>query len=288
MLSAKPALKNLVSKGRTELALQKIVAATQPLADQHLHNQAAALSGRWATNERLHHLGTLSTADYHLEKEKINTAVLALIDEFPERLVWLKWVLIAVAVILIGLALVRGFGQPDSLQLTVYVQDAAGKPIAELQNKAKVIVDFGNDRRAPLLGENGRTNLGEIPEKFQGKTIPIVFEGEGYEPVEPSKKYVLDGKPVYLIVQRDQSLGLIHGRVATRNGSTFIPAALVLIAAEGRDTMVTTDSLGYFRLVLPEKMQKTEYLLTVKKEGFQVARERFLPKTTGADIRLEK
>lgn len=288
MFSSKQQLKSLVAKSRTELALQSIVAATKPLADQYLYNQAVALSGRWTTNERLQHLGTLTTADYHLEKEKINTAVLALIDEFPERLVWLKWVLIALASVLIALVLFRVFGQPESLQLTVYVQDTSGKSIPALQNKGKVMVDFGNDRRAPLIGENGRTNLGEIPEKFQGETIPIVLEGEGYEPVEPNKKYVLDGNPVYLIVRRDQSLGLIHGRVATRDGSTFIAGALVIIAAEGRDTTSVTDSLGYFRLVLPEKMQKTEYQLTVKKEGFQVVRERFLPKTTGADIRLEK
>jgi len=285
MSSSKPFLKELIIKGRTDLVLQKIVAATKPLADQHLYNQAAALSSRWNINERNNNLGTLSAEDFKIEKERINHAVLALIDQFPERSPMPRWILIAVVGILILYLLFKFMGREDAMQLTVYVQDAAGKPIAELQNKGKVIVDFGNDRRAPLIGENGRTNLGEIPEKFREETIPIVLEAEGYEPIEPNKKYILDGKQVYFLVRRDNSLGIIQGIVQTRDGSEFIAGALVMV---DHDTTTLTDNLGRFRLVLPENMHKGEYLLTVKKEGFKDANEMYRPKTTPADIRLEK
>ncbi|MFN0033912.1 MAG: hypothetical protein ACKVUS_02525, partial [Saprospiraceae bacterium] len=174
MATSKPALKNLLAKGRTDLVLRQIVAATKPLADPHFHNQAAALSGRWATNERNNHLGTLSGEEYKQGKENIDKAILALIDTLPDNTldVIRKWLPIVSLVALALFVLFKLLGD-GSMQLTVYVQDAAGKPIAELQNKGKVIVDFGNDRRAPLIGENGRTNLGEIPEKFRGETIPI-------------------------------------------------------------------------------------------------------------------
>lgn len=283
MVTSKSALKTLVAKGRTDLALSKMVAVAKLLDDQHLHNQAAVLSNRWSSNERNNNLGTLSAEEYKLEKEKINHAMLALIDQFPERLVGLKWALIAAAGVLILFLLFKFMAHGDSMQLTVYVQDTSGKPIAELQNKGKVIVDFGNDRRAPLIGENGRTNLGEIPEKFRGETIPIVLEAEGYKPIEPDKKYVLDGKSVYFLVQRDNSLGIIQGIVQTRDGSEFIAGALVMV---DHDTTVQTDNLGRFKLLLPEKMHKAEYLLTVKKAGFKDANELYRPKTTAADISI--
>ncbi|MBC7775196.1 MAG: hypothetical protein H7246_07140 [Phycisphaerae bacterium] len=288
MSTSKPALKELVVKGRTDLVLQKIVAATKPLDDQHFYNQAAALSGRWSTNERNNNLGTLSAEEYKLEKERINHAVLALIDQFPERSALLRLVLIAAVGMLVLYLLFKFMGRDDSMQLTVYVQDAAGKPIAELQNKGKVIVDFGNDRRSPLIGEDGRTNLGEIPEKFRGGPIPIVLEAEGYEPIEPDKKYVLNGKQVYFLVRRDNSLGIVYGRVTTRDGNEFIAGALVIVSAEGGDTSTHTDSMGYFRLLLPEKMHRREYPLIVKKIGFQVARDKFVPRSTPLDIRLDR
>jgi len=285
MPTSKQALKNLLAQGRTDLVLQKIIADTKLHADQHFHNQAAALSGRWSTSERNNNLGTLSAEEYKIEKDRINHAVLALIDAFPEKPALLQWILIAATGVLVLYLLFKFMGREDSMQLTVYVQDAAGKPISELQNKGKVIVDFGNDRRAPLIGENGRTNLGEIPEKFRGETIPIVLEAEGYESLEPDKKYVLDGKQLYYLVRRDNSLGTIQGIVQTRDGSKFIAGALVMV---DHDTTTLSDSLGRFRIVLPEKMHKHEYLLTVKKAGFKDANEMFKPKTTPADIRLEK
>lgn len=285
MANIKTSLKELVAKGRTDLALHKILTTSKSLDDQYLHNQAAALSSRWNTNERTNNLGTLSEEEYKIEKDKINRSVLALIDEFPQTSELPKRLLLMVAVVVTFYLLYMFIGRDDTMQLTVYVQNTVGKPITELQNKGKVIVDFGNDRRTPLIGENGRTNLGEIPEKFRGETIPIVLEAEGYEPVEPDKKYALDGKPVYFLVRRDNSLGNIQGIVQTRDGSEFISGALVMV---DHDTTILTDNLGRFRLILPEKMHKTEYLLTVKKVGFKDANEMFRPKTTPADIRLEK
>ncbi|MBK7870737.1 MAG: hypothetical protein IPJ74_08635 [Saprospiraceae bacterium] len=129
------------------------------------------------------------------------------------------------------------------MQLTVYVQGINGKPIPELQNKGKLIVTFGNDLRDPLIGENGRTNLGEIPEKFLGDSIPIVLYAEGYEPVESSKTYLLDGKPVNYIVKRDNTLGNIRGIIKDRIGNKFIWGALIMI---DQDTTTFTDSLGAF------------------------------------------
>ncbi len=252
--------------------------------------------------------GVISDPDYLLELGKIRHAVLELVNGLAEH--WpadgLESVrpgkshpisipaksffsgkigaFLGVSAVL-AVVLIYVLRSPDSMQLTVYVQDTAGKPIPELQNIGKVIVRFDNDLRDPVIGENGRTNLGEIPNKFQDKQIEVVLVAEGYEAVSPGKKYILDGAPIYLAVQRDSSLGLIQGIVKDRSGEQFIEGALVLI---DQDTTTTTDALGRFRLVLPPRKQRETYALTIKKEGFRVKNEYYKPKSGDIEIRLDK
>lgn len=307
-------LKDLIAKGRLDQAIEDLARYTQSLSDQHYHNAIAQLSARWKANERANSLGTLSTSEYNTERNKINQAVLALVDELAvdtqhsgpaarppsgtpqtisgENGLWKKLGYAAIiAGILGGFAEFFNFinlfpgGSEEAMQLTVYVQGTNGQPIAELQNKGKIIVDFGNDRRAPLIGENGRTNLGEIPEKFRGEKIPMVLQAEGYEPAEPAKPYTMDGQPIYFLAKRDNSLGTIQGIVKDRSGQKFIEGALVMI---DQDTTLTTDGLGRFKVVLPLDKQRDTYTLTVKKEGYKVKSEYFKPGTGGMEIRLDK
>ena len=64
----------------------------------------------------------------------------------------------------------------QSLQLTVYVHGQYGKQHIVLENIGKLIVDFDNDRRTAMIGESGRTNFGEIPEKFNNQKIGVGLE----------------------------------------------------------------------------------------------------------------
>lgn len=309
-------LKALIANGRLDKAIEELAVYTQPLLDQSHRNTVAQLSARWKANERANSLGTLSNSEYTMERNKINQAVLALVDELadsspdmtatstspmslsttpvlPARLnFWKKVGYVGLVLgILASLAKIIEFcnrssnARGDAMQLTVYVQGTNSKPITELQNNGKIIVDFGNDRRAPLIGENGRTNLGEIPEKFRGEKIAIVLQAEGYEPAEPARQYIMDGKPVYFLVQRDNSLGLVQGIVKDRSGEHFIEGALVMI---DQDTTVTTDGLGRFKVVLPLDKQRDTYTITVKKEGYKVKSEYFKPKTGPIEIRMDK
>lgn len=286
-------------------AIAAIMHATESLDNKKYYNTAVLLWQQFNENERHRGINLISTEEHNRIETRIHRAVLDLIDELPGNELNPKsdassnepshsidnalniriWLFLAITLLLVIFLFFKFFPSEDSMQLTVYVQDAEGRLIAELQNNGKVIVDFGNDRRAPLIGENGRTNLGEIPKKFRGETIPIILAANGYEPVEPGKKYMLDGKQVYFLVQRDKSLGTIQGIVQARSSGEFIAGALVMI---DHDTTTLTDNMGRFRLVLPEKMHKKEYLLTIKKTGFKDANEIFYPNTAPADIRLEK
>jgi len=414
------AFKDLIAKGRSDKAIEDLAIFMQSLSDQRSKNDLAQLSARWKSNERANNLGTLASSEYNAEKNKINKALIELLDEINsetqnehnrnqthketieavgtaeltkgdmrkliyerdfekafklllnkaerfgdgdiyyqvkalceswninnrildlnpqgspdftikqnsiiEKIIllnnqmeevkssnnkhqlnipssshsgggingaWKKWAIIFAGILasLGALAEFTGWNARDffnahsdsSLQLTVYVQTADGKPVSELQNKGKIFVDFGNDRRGPLIGENGRTNLGEIPEKFKSQQVPIIFQADGYESVDPDKKYVMDGKPVYIYVEQDNRLGLVQGIVKDRTGEHFISSALVMV---DNDAVLITDSLGRFHLQLPKAKQRERYLITVNKEGYKSWSDFYIPKTGSMEIRI--
>ncbi|MGF1533620.1 MAG: hypothetical protein ACFCUI_07945 [Bernardetiaceae bacterium] len=91
---------------------------------------------------------------------------------------------------------------PPALYLTVYVHGPDSRQQIILQNTGRLVADFGNDRRTPEIGQNGRTNFGEIPERFRKKKkIELGLEAEGYELVKKDTAYLLDGEPIYLEVK---------------------------------------------------------------------------------------
>ncbi len=214
-------------------------------------------------------------------------------EETPSKRVLLKWYYLVG--ILVGLLTIAQFAfdflGPDSdqsLQLTVYVHGEKNQQHIILENTGKLVVDFDNDRRTPMIGENGRTNFGEIPEKFNNREIGIGLEATDYELVYPQKTYKMDGKPIYLAVRKDAGLGRISGSVKSRDGRTFLAGALVLI---GTDTSTTTDENGIFKIMLPPKMQvkdsKSYYVLTVKKDGYAAITENYYPKSGDIQLGLE-
>lgn len=302
-------LKDLIAKDRLDKVIDDLLLYTQSLADDRYHDDMIRLSARWKANERGRMLRTLSADQYNVEKNIISDALLALIGELgaannaetngsanpaPTGKVDF-WKKVGYAGLILGILasmvkIIEFCNKPsaangEAMQLTVYVQGTDGKPVAEIQNSGKIIVDFGNDRRAPLIGENGRTNLGEIPEKFRGEKIPIVLQADGYEPADASRHYIMDGKPVYFLIRRDNSLGRIQGIVKDRSGEKFIAGALVMI---DQDSTTTTDSLGRFHLLMPPDKHKDTYTLTVKKDGYKVKNEYYKPKSGSIEIRLER
>lgn len=94
-----------------------------------------------------------------------------------------------------------GFAPP--LQLTVYVHGEKSKQDIVLENTGKLIVDFGHDRDIEPIGANGRTNFGEISERFLNKEIGLSLEAEGYKLMNPNKEYIYTGDPIYIGVKKD-------------------------------------------------------------------------------------
>lgn len=173
-----------------------------------------------------------------------------------------------------------------SIQLTIIVHGTEGRQDIVLENTGRLIVDIGNERRTPMIGQNGIINFGEIQGK-PGQEIGIALDAPGYELTYKEEHYKMDGKPIYISVKRDSGIGKISGIVKNRNGSILLKDALIIIG----DTAVLTDTSGRFKITLPEKMfvQNIElpYLLTVKKEGYSMNTVRYKAKSGDIEIRLD-
>ncbi len=81
---SKQDLKNLVANGHTAVVLAAALVATRDLRDTGIMNRSVALlSARWSANEQAQQRGTVSNADYLLEKHKVIDVLLLLVDGIP-------------------------------------------------------------------------------------------------------------------------------------------------------------------------------------------------------------
>ena len=86
MAYSKQDFKNLVVNGHTAAVLAATVAVGTELRDTGaLHRSAMLLSARWSANEQAQQHGTVSNADYLLEKNKVIDALLAILHPLPEE-----------------------------------------------------------------------------------------------------------------------------------------------------------------------------------------------------------
>lgn len=318
-MNAKETLTEWLADGDLERVIAGLRMLCKNWDDPTLTGDINFQSGRYQDLKNNHLQGLVSQADYQLEMAKIRRSLQETVhhlashwpadglEEIPQTQLldslvrpngpdrprdrWKKRGMLPG--ILAALALVVGytwkscFGAEykDSLQLTVYVHGPKSPSDVVLQNTGKLLITLDNDRRSAIIGENGRTNFGEIPAGFRGQEILVGLEAEGYELAFPGKKYRLGDEPVYLEVKRDNALGIIQGIVKDRSGEHFIGGALVMI---DQDTTTTTDSLGRFRILLPPDHQRETYSLTIKKAGFKVKNEYYKPKSGKIEVRLER
>ncbi|WP_411896093.1 toll/interleukin-1 receptor domain-containing protein [Winogradskyella sp. A2] len=208
------------------------------------------------------------------------------------------WKYVFIASLIIGifgsLAEIMGYinvfpkiGTSEKYQLTVFVTDEDGNVV--LEHSGELNTSIGNRPMRETIGEDGRTNFGDILPDYLGDTITIGFKSEGWELANSNNVFVFDGNPISLKIKKDSSLGIIKGVVKTRNGQNFIDNAKVMI---NTDTIILTDVNGIFKVTLPLNMRANKvtdgYKLTISKEGFETKSQYFYPKSSDAEIRLTK
>ena len=242
--------KTRIRKHKFEEALKSLLAQNQNISDtDDIRKQALGLSSRFHQLKQEQSAGTLEDAEYRLQLNRITVALVELADEISDHrfnkkgnlpMAWTKEISIATILMICfvsGYFLLRNHiptMEPGSMQLTLYVHGPKGPTDAVLEHTGKVIVDFGNDRRDPVIGENGRTNLGEIPRKFKNREIVIGLEAKGFNPADPGKTYLMYGTPIYYAVKPDNSLAIIVGIVTDATSLSFLEGV-----AQGRRIKTT-------------------------------------------------
>lgn len=202
---------------------------------------------------------------------------------------YLIFVLVCLLFLLIGLTwcVYSANIKNGEFQLTIFVADNQGNVV--LENEGRLNIPLGNRSLNEIIGANGRTNFPDITTKNKGDTILIGLEADGWKIADGHNTFVFTGEPIHLIVEKDGNLGKIVGEVRTRDGQETIEGARVQINS---DTVIVTDSLGLFKILLPEKMQVEKetdgYRLTVNKEGFRTQTQYHYPNSSDAMIWLIK
>ena len=134
--------------------------------------------------------------------------------------------------------------------------------------------DAGNAQQTIQVGADNRTVfLNEIPFRDRRKGVHIHFEANGYESIDTvvSAQRVLN-----LTVKRNNSLGIVFGRVIDRKTEQPVENATVVL----QDLTVCTDAFGQFRIEIPFAKQSKTQRVQVTKEGYQVWEGMYSPSPT--------
>lgn len=296
----------LIGKGQIKSVFEQLLATEMHPSRK---KELMALQARFLKLKQRTQQGVLTFQDINITENQITQSLLEFIQQpleqpflaensinqlYPQRPILWKY-LILVTLILVSLAsiaqllnIVQLWPQESTpLQLTVFVTDLKGNPV--LQQEGRLHIPIGNRALNEVIGENGRTNFGDIALVAKGDSIRIGLEAEGWEIADSKNTFKFTGDPIQLVVKRDNSLSTIKGVVKTRDGQSFIADALIRI---NTDTLIRTDSFGIFKAILPAHMSVKKaddrYLLTVSKAGYETTTQYYSPRSSDAEIRLIK
>ena len=144
--------------------------------------------------------------------------------------------------------------------VTVIVHGKKGKSDLVLTNDGKVFMEILNkNRREAPINVNGEADFTEID--YRDRATLSVKASEPFEPTYPDSVYNMEST-IYLEVQL-RNIGLIKGRITYKDNP--LPGVTIIC-----DTLqpITSDSLGNFKIPIPENMQAKKYDLYVHKDGF--------------------
>ena len=278
----KQTLIDLIADGKTKRALEKLRQLN--LQDDDLTTQITLLSARFKKNDTQRHLGIMDERDFNIELNRINIAVLAVIDQWEvsdgvtrshavANVPTKKWAfigtgLVALIALLANLATVLDYlgikpkdGGSDSkpFSVVIYTHGKGGKQYILPLKETKMVADFGGRREVSMVGENNQNIFAEIPATFFNKKIGIGLQGtEGYVLTHPDSTYQLNGEPIYVAVQSSCRFCNITGII--RNQKAFVANAIV---STGRFSD-TTDANGLFDITIPPENELSEYPVTVR------------------------
>lgn len=298
---------SLISSGKTAKAVQTLLKYSQNLKDEEESKSIVLLASRFKYLMRQDSKRLITEEEKIKELAKINSDIIFFLDnsthlsktqtkengletflksynENSEKASWQKRVLVIILIaLLLGSGTILRNHILSPLQLTIYVHGNRGLQDYSSELAGEIVLDMRNDRRVANIGENGRTNFGEISRDFLGENIFISTKIPGFSSEKPDSTYRYDGSPIYLKVIPSIERRILKGNVFNQNATTPIPGVRV----ETKNISSFTDSLGFFELRIPINEVEDKYKLSLSKSGYEPDWEFYYPLLGNHEFRLD-
>lgn len=170
-------------------------------------------------------------------------------------------------VVLFVLVVVGGFmlvSDTGSFDFTISLRNRSTGKIVNIEGQIKVFLE--GKPKAPDFNRNGCFYFENIPSKFKKHKFHIALDAPGWQFTNDKKtiKLKLNGKSTFIEIERDSTLAEVSGTVRDQDGK-FLEN--VEIHIQGLKTK--TNKHGWFKLNIPENLQKEEQFLTASKETYE-------------------
>ncbi len=188
------------------------------------------------------------------------------------------------AVVGFALVVIGGFllvKNPATFPLTVFVHAESGQQELALRNSGHVMLDVPPERKREPIGDKGQAYFPAIPANFRGQEVAVLLDAEGYELVNPGKRYRLEAGSIYLPIRRKSVQ--VFGRVQDEVGNPVAGASLSIAGLSCK-----SDSNGQFEVTIPGSHVRKELTLLAVAEGYAPSHNAVVPSSNEIVIIMKR
>lgn len=128
---------------------------------------------------------------------------------------------------------------------------------------------------------NQSINISQIPASFVGKKSAVKLSSPYWKLSEDSM--MLSKSPIHLSLIPNGALGMVYGNIKDVNGAAIDGCSITI----DTDTTIISNAVGVFKIELPYQIQKSQYHITVSKNGYQSQRLDYFPGSGNIDVQLK-
>ena len=263
----KQTLKKLLAKGKIKQVIVELLELTKDDAD--LYNQVVQQSTFFDNYEKSRTQPNSNTEQLHIQLAKINSALLYIIDNLPEknrRLLFIKIFLLLAIPLFIIILVFQGYFSEKDITVAVYVRAKGDQSKKILAGEGEVCLYLKTKPDCRPIDNNGEAIFTQVSPNFKNKSIRIEIKhpNQPFQVVEVEKTYLIkDNEAIYVEIELKNN-DRVYGRVQDADDNFL---SNVRVSIQNVDTF--TDKNGWFDLTIPEGKQLPNQIITFEKVGFK-------------------
>lgn len=285
MIPAKPQLKKLLAQNQVQITIDILNDLTQHDIDRQ--NRVLLQSSRWHSYLEQTQLGHVDSRDLTVQFNQIHVALMDIIDNLGDDMTWdftesfwknlpkpqklphqkrEKNPILFVFIGILGVAtLIFSYFQKSNAPLssvTVFVHEKGNKTKTLKRKQFYVVMLVRGEPKKVLLGEKGEAVFQNV--KINEMVHLKIETSEPFITTNLDSSYVIpENGEIYLEVKL-KGLESVFGNVTTEKDE---PLEGVTVSINQLRTK--TDSIGFFKITIPDSLQAQEQKVSCYKKGFQ-------------------